>query len=54
MLKFIRNLFKGKKQRRNLPDISVSVTGTCSTCRFADRDIDMCTAGSSYFEMLNN
>ena len=34
----------------NIHDISVSAEGICSTCRFADRDKDVCTAGTYWAE----
>ena len=54
MKKFIRNLFKGKKQQCNIPDVNVSVAATCSTCRFVDRERDMCTVGSYWAEKGQN
>ena len=50
MIKFLKNLFKGRKQQCNMPDVSVSVAESCSNCRFADRDKDMCTAGTYWAE----
>ena len=50
MKKFWKWLFGTRKQQCNIHDVSVSVAGSCSTCRFADRDKDVCTAGTYWAE----
>ena len=54
MLKFIRNLFKGKKQQCNIHDVSVLVAvekNTCKTCRFSKGGrYGLCWVGTYYAE----
>jgi len=55
MIKFVKNLFKSRKQQCNIHDVSVSVVdadkGKCITCRFGQGGkYGLCWVGTYYAE----